>query len=111
MRLLPDVAPPPPHLPPEPVGAPDPVEAVKALEAVRPAEALAGVTAVGPAEALVRQNRLRAVEPGALTSAGRYKRDNDVPSAIIMQALHAMEEWGSGNPESSRPLNDPDTSP
>ncbi len=62
MRLLPDVPPPSPPLPPEPV------------------------------EVLVRQNRLRAVEPGPLTSAARYKREDDIPLAVFIQALRAMEE-------------------
>ena len=62
MRLLPDQPPPPPRLPPKPV------------------------------EALVEQNRLRDVEPGFLTSAARYKREDDVPSAIFMRALRALEE-------------------
>ena len=62
MRLLPDVPPPPPRLPPEPV------------------------------EALVQQNRLWAVEPGFLTSAARYKREDDIPLAIITRAVRALEE-------------------
>ena len=62
MRLLPDVAPPPPPLPSEPV------------------------------EALVRQNRLGGVEPGYLTSAARYKREDDIPSAVFRRALQALEE-------------------
>ena len=62
MRLLPKQPPPPPPLPPEPV------------------------------EALLRQNRLRAVEPGFMTSAARYKREDDIPLAVIMRALEAMEE-------------------
>ncbi len=63
MSLLPDVPPPPPRLPAEPV------------------------------EALVRQNRLRAVEPGPLTSAARYKREDDIPTDVFIQALRALEEW------------------
>ena len=66
MRLLPDVPPPlpPVHpLPPEPV------------------------------EVLVRQNGLRAVEPGPLTSAARYKREDDIPLPVVMRALRALEEW------------------
>jgi hypothetical protein len=62
MRLLPDVPPPPPHLPSEPV------------------------------EALMRQNRLRQVEPGFLTSAARYKREDEIPSGIVTEALRALEE-------------------
>ena len=57
MRLLPDVPPPPPHLPSEPV------------------------------EALVKHNRFRAVEPGFLTGAARYKREEDVPSAVFERAF------------------------
>ncbi len=68
MRLLPDVPPPPPSpssgLPPEPV------------------------------EALIRQNRLRGVEPGFLTSAARYKREDDIPLAVFEAALRALEEMG-----------------
>ena len=64
MRLLPDVAPLPPHLPPEPV------------------------------EALVQQNRLRAVEPGYLTSAARYKREDDIPLAMFIRALRALKQLG-----------------
>ena len=62
MRLIPEQPPPPPPLPPEPV------------------------------EALVRQNGLRGVEPGYLTSAARYKREDDIPSAVIIRALRALEE-------------------
>ncbi len=66
MRLLPDVPPPyrpqAPHLPPEPV------------------------------EALLHQNRVRAVEPGPLTSAARYKREDDIPTAVFIRALRALEE-------------------
>jgi len=65
MRLLPDVPPLPTSsssgLPPEPV------------------------------EALVRQNRLRGVEPGFRTSAARYKREDDIPLEVIMRALQALE--------------------
>ncbi len=61
MRLLPDAPPPPPPLPPEPV------------------------------EALVRQNRLRGVEPDFLTSAARYKREDDIPSVVFMQAFEALD--------------------
>jgi hypothetical protein len=62
MRLIPDVPPPPPHLPPEPVGA------------------------------LIRQNHLRGVEPGCLTSAAQYKREDDIPLAVFERALRALEE-------------------
>ena len=61
MRLLHDRPPPPPRLPPEPV------------------------------EALVRQNHLRAVEPGCMTSAARYKREDDIPLAVTMRAIEAMD--------------------
>ena len=61
MRLLPDVPPPPSPLPQEPV------------------------------EALVRQNRLRAVEPDFRTPATRYKREDDIPTAVVMRALRALE--------------------
>jgi hypothetical protein len=60
MRLLRDRPPPSPPLPPEPV------------------------------EALLRQNRLRAVEPGAMTSADRYKREDDIPMTVITRAIKAM---------------------
>ncbi len=62
MRLLRDLPPPSPPLPPEPV------------------------------EALVRQNHLRAVEPGFMTSATRYKREDDIPMAVIMRAIEAMQD-------------------
>ena len=64
MRLIPNRPPPSPPLPPEPV------------------------------ETLVRQNRLRDVEPGFLTSAARYKREDDIPLAVVMRALRALEEMG-----------------
>jgi hypothetical protein len=60
MRLIPDQPPTPPRLAPEPV------------------------------EALVQQNRLRAVEPGPLTSAARYKQEDDIPTAVVMRALRAL---------------------
>ena len=62
MRLLPDQPPPPPRLPPEPV------------------------------EALVGQNRFRTVEPGPFTSAARYKREDDIPTPVIIRALRALDE-------------------
>jgi hypothetical protein len=61
MRLLRDVPPPPPHLPPEPVAA------------------------------MLRENGLRGVEPGFLTSTARYKREDDIPLQVIMRALQAMD--------------------
>ena len=64
MRLLPDVPPQPPPLPKE------------------------------PDEALVRENEARGVEPDFLTSAARYKREEDVPQTIFIRALEALE--GSG---------------
>jgi len=66
MKLLPDVPPapppPPPHIPPKPV------------------------------EALLHQNRLRAIEPGPLTSTARYKREDDIPTAVVIRALRALAE-------------------
>ena len=62
MRLLSDAPPPLPPLPHEPV------------------------------EVLVRQNGLRAVEPGPLTSAARYKSEDDIPLPVVMRALRALEE-------------------
>ena len=44
-----------------------------------------------PVEALVRQNRLQAVEPDFRTAATRYKREDDIPSAVVMRALRALE--------------------
>ena len=64
MRLIPERPPPAPRLPPEPV------------------------------ETLVRQNRLRGVEPDFRTSAARYKRDDDIPATVVMRALQALEELG-----------------
>jgi hypothetical protein len=40
----------------------------------------------------MRQNRLRQVEPGFLTSAARYKREDEIPSGIVTEALRALEE-------------------
>ena len=62
MRLLPDVPPPAPPLPAE------------------------------PAEALVRGNEARGVEPDFRTSAAGYKREDDIPSTIFTRALEALEE-------------------
>ena len=62
MRLLPDLPPPTLPLPPEPVTA------------------------------LVRQNRLRGVEPGFRTSVARYKREDDIPVVILTRALEALEQ-------------------
>ena len=60
MRLIPDQPPTPPRLPPEPV------------------------------EALVQQNRLRGVEVGPLTSAAKYKHEDDIPTTVVMRALRAL---------------------
>ena len=68
MRLIPDAPPPPPPLPSEPV------------------------------EALVEQNRLRGVEPAYGTSSARYKREDDIPSAVFVRAFEALES-SSGAPE------------
>ncbi len=68
MRLIPDAPPPSPPLPSEPV------------------------------EALVELNRLRGVEPDFLTSAARYKREHDIPLAVFVRALEALES-SSGAPE------------
>ncbi len=76
MRLLPDVPPPAPplpsHLAPAPPTPPQPE----------------------PAEALVRANQARGVEPDFRTSAARYKREDDVPPIIFTRALEALEELG-----------------
>ena len=69
MRLLPDVPPLPP--PPSPFSGLPPE----------------------PVEALIQQNRLRGVEPGFLTSAARFKREDDIPLAVVMRALRALEEF------------------
>ncbi len=66
MRLIPDAPPPPPPLPREPV------------------------------EALVQQNRLRGVEPDFLTGAARYKREDDIPSAVFVRAFEALESSSGG---------------
>ena len=75
MRLLPDVPPQPPPLSsplaPTPPTPPRPQ----------------------PVEALVRENEARGVEPGFLTSAARYKREDDIPSAVLIRALEALEEF------------------
>ena len=41
---------------------------------------------------MIRQNRLRGVEPGYLTSAARYKREDDIPLAVFGRVLQALEE-------------------
>ena len=61
MRLIPDAPPPSPPLPSEPV------------------------------EALVEQNRLRGIEPVYDTSSARYKREDDIPSAVFVRAFEALE--------------------
>ena len=68
MRLIPDAPPPPPPLPSERV------------------------------EALVEQNRLRGVDPVYGTSSARYKREDDIPSAVFVRAFEALES-SSGAPE------------
>jgi hypothetical protein len=40
---------------------------------------------------LLHQNRLRAVEPGPLTSTAKCKREDDIPTALVMRALRALE--------------------
>ena len=72
MRLLPDVPPPAPPLP-APL-APTPP------------------TPPQPAEALVRANMARGVEPDFRTSAARYKREDDIPVVILTRALEALEQ-------------------
>ena len=66
MRLIPDQPPPTPPLPLE------------------------------PTEALVRQNHLRAVEPGCMTSADRCKREDDIPLAVTTRAIQAIAENHTG---------------
>ena len=82
MRLLPDVPPPPPPLPTPPAATRSQLLPPEVGEALGPLE---------PAEALMHQNRLRGVEPGSLTSAARYKREDDIPLAVIRRALHALD--------------------
>ena len=74
MRLLPDVPPPAPPLP-APL-APTPP------------------TPPQPAEALVRANMARGVEPDFRTSTARYTREDDIPVVILTRALEALEESG-----------------
>ena len=62
MRLLSDQPPPTPRLSPE------------------------------PAEALMRENEARGVEPDFRTSTARYKREDDIPQTIFIRALEALEE-------------------
>jgi hypothetical protein len=64
MRLVPDRPPPPPHLPPEPV------------------------------ETLLRQNRCRGVDPGFFAARIRYRREADIPFAVVDRALRALEVQG-----------------
>jgi len=44
-----------------------------------------------PTRALVRQNRIRGIEPDFWTSKNGYKRDDDVPVDVIIGALNALE--------------------
>ena len=64
MRLLPDAPPPTPPLPAKPV------------------------------DALVWQNGARGIKPDYSTGSARYKREDDIPSAVIMRALEALEDRG-----------------
>jgi len=64
MRLVPDRPLPPPHVPPEPV------------------------------ETLLRQNRCRGVDPGFFSARIRYKREADIPLAVVDRALRALEGPG-----------------
>ena len=43
-----------------------------------------------PVEALIRQNRLRGVEPSGWESSARFKRETDVPWAIEAAAREAL---------------------
>jgi hypothetical protein len=42
-----------------------------------------------PAEALVRRNRLNGVEPDAYTASARWKRERDIPDAVLFRATEA----------------------
>jgi hypothetical protein len=42
-----------------------------------------------PAEALVRRNRLNGVDPDAYTASARWKRERDIPDAVLFQATEA----------------------
>ena len=44
-----------------------------------------------PVEALIRQNRLRGIEPDARGAAARYRRDVDIPWPIEARAREALE--------------------
>ena len=42
-----------------------------------------------PAEALVRRHRLNGVEPDAYTASARWKRERDIPDAVLFRATEA----------------------
>jgi len=42
-----------------------------------------------PAEALVRRNRLNGVDPDAYTASARWKRERDIPDAVLFRATEA----------------------
>jgi len=42
-----------------------------------------------PAEALVRRQRLNGVEPDAYTASARWKRERDIPDAVLFRATEA----------------------
>ena len=44
-----------------------------------------------PVEALLRQNRIRGVDPDAWSSATRFKREIDIPWAIEAAAREALD--------------------
>ena len=81
MRLLPDVPPPAPPLPAE------------------------------PAEALVRGNKARGVAPDFRTSTARYKREDDIPSAVFVRAFEALDGAADANASRSAAVSPPLPSP
>jgi hypothetical protein len=58
-----------------------------------------------PAEPLIQENRAHGIEPDFRTSSARYKRDDDIPSELILRALEALQDLealGEGPDDSSR---------
>ena len=43
------------------------------------------------ASALIAENRRRGIDPDAWTAGARWKREADIPSRVLFQALEALE--------------------
>lgn len=48
-------------------------------------------SSAGPAEMLLRDNRQRGVHPGWHTTQPRWRRDDDIPAALLVRALEAAD--------------------